>query len=141
MSLDLLAVQDSIVTKLNELPQNIYETTAPEDSKLPFDAAGIMLPYIVVEFSDMYESTGAAGIVSSAYDVKTSYIIVSCIGPTQRSSRQVAQAVRQKLTGYVPVNAGEMILAGGGQAYTTVNQKVSRYISQVAFTFQVNTVW
>lgn len=141
MSLNLLAVQDEITAKLRELPQTVYETSAPDDSKLAFDSNGILLPYIVVEFADMYESTQPGGIVSSIYDVKTSFILVQCTGPTERSARQVAQVVREKLAGFIPADAGEMILAGGGTAYTSPSPKVNRYTSELAFTFQVNTVW
>jgi hypothetical protein len=141
MSLNLLAVQDSIATKLKELSQDVYETAAPEDSKLRFDSSGMILPYIVIEYADMYEATGAAGIVSSRYDVKTSYVVVSCIAPTERSARQVAELVRDKLTGYTPTDAGELRLSGGGVAFTAQEAKPNRYIAELAFTFPVNIVW
>jgi len=141
MSLNLLAVQDDITAKLRELPQDVYETSAPDDTRLRFDVNGMVLPYIVVEYADMYESLNAAGIVSSKYDVKTSYIIVSCIGPTERSARQVAGMVRDKLTGYIPTDAGEMKLAGGGVSYATQEAKPNRFTSELAFTFPVNIVW
>lgn len=141
MSLNLLAVQDEITAKLRELPQDVYETTAPDDARLRFDANGMILPYIVVEFADMYDSPLAAGIVSNKYDVKTSYIVVSCVGPTERSARQVADVVRNKLTGFAPADAGEMSLAGGGLSYTVADSKPNRYVSELGFTFPVNTVW
>jgi hypothetical protein len=141
MSLNLLAVQDDIAAKLRELAQDVYETTAPDDSKLRFDSNGMILPYIVIEFSDMYDSLNASGILSSRFDVKTSYALVSCVAPTERSARQVAEVVRDKLTGYSPTDAGEMRLSGGGIAYSTKDSKPNRYISELAFTFPVNIVW
>jgi hypothetical protein len=141
MSLNLLAVQDEITDKLRELAQDVYETSAPDDSKLKFDTNGTILPYIVVEYADMYQAIGASGIVSSKYDVKTSYIVVSCVAPTQRSARQVAEVVREKLTGFIPADAGELKLSGGGATYTTPDSKPNRYIAELAFTFPVNTAW
>jgi hypothetical protein len=141
MSLNLLAVHDQIITKLKELPQDVYETAPPEDSKLRFDPSGMILPYIVVEFSDMYPSVGGAGIVSSKYDVGESYIIASCVGPTQRSSRQVADLVRDKLMGFQPTDGGELKLFGGGVGYTAEDPKPNRFISELGFSFLVNTVW
>ncbi len=141
MALDLLAVQDSIVSKLRELPQDVYETAVPDDSKLRFDANGMILPYIVIEYSDMYEMANANGILSSRMDTKMSYVIVSCIGPTERSARQVANLVRDKLTGFVPTDAGEMKLSGGGVSYTKPETKLNRYMNELAFTFPVNIVW
>lgn len=141
MSLNLMAVQDQIAAKLRELPQDVYETSAPDDSKLKFDANGTILPYIVVEYADMYESLEPGGLLSTRYDVKTSYIIVSCIAPTERSARQVAELVRDKLTGFTPEDAGELTQAGGGIAYVGQDVKPNRYISELAFTFPVNIVW
>lgn len=141
MSLNLLAVQDEITAKLRELPQDVYETSAPEDSKLHFDTNGMILPYIVIEFADMYDNPVEAGILSSKYNLKTSYIVVSCIGPTERSARQVAQVVRDKLTGFSPADAGELTLAGGGLSYTVADSKPNRYVAEIGFTFPVNTVW
>ena len=141
MSLNLLAVHDQIITKLRELPQDVYETAPPEDSKLKFDPSGMILPYIVVEFSDMYPTVGGAGIVSSKYDVGESYIIASCVAPTQRSSRQVADLVRAKLMGFQPDDGGELKLFGGGVGYTAEDPKPNRFISELGFSFLVNTVW
>lgn len=141
MSLNLLAVQDQIVAKLRELPQDVYETSAPDDSKLKFDTNGTILPYIVIEYADMYESLTSGSILSSRYDTKVSYVTISCVGPTERSSRQVAGLVRDKLTGFVPDDAGELVQSGGGIAYAGQDIKPNRYISQLAFTFPVNIVW
>ncbi len=141
MALALLPTQDDIVAKLGELAQDIYETSAPDDSKLRFDGSGMILPYIVLEFSDMYDVAGASGILSTRFDTKASYVIVSCVGPTERSVRQVAELVRDKLTGYIPVGAGEMKLSGGGVNYAQAENKPNRYVSELAFTFPVNIVW
>ena len=141
MSLNLLAVQDEITAKLRELPQDVYETSAPDDSKLKFDTNGMILPYIVIEFADMYDSPQDAGIISTRYNLKTSYAVVSCVAPTERSARQVADMVRNKLTGYSPVDAGELSLAGGGLSYTVADSKPNRFVSELGFTFPVNTVW
>lgn len=141
MSLNILAVHDQIATKLKELPQDVYETSAPDDSKLRFNANGMILPYIVIEYSDMYPAPEGRGIVSSKYDVGQSFIIVSCVGPTERSVRQVADLVRDKLTGFKPTDAGELTPSGGGVGYTAQDPKPNRYITELGFTFMVNTVW
>lgn len=141
MSLNLLAVQDQITAKLREIPQDVYETSAPDDSKLRFDASGMILPYAVIEFADMYEGGYAKSILGAQYHVGESFIIVSCVGPTERSSRQVADLVRQKLTGFIPEDAGELRFAGGNRYFTAQDAKPNRYVSEVSFTFPVNTIW
>lgn len=141
MSLNLLAVQDEITAKLKEIPQDVYESAAPDDSKLRFDTDGTILPYVVVEFSDMYESNVPGGIMSSKYDVSEAYLVVSCIAPTQRSARQVADVVRGKLAGFTPADSGELRIAGGSRYFTTQDARPNRYAAEVAFTHSVNTVW
>lgn len=140
MSLDLLAVHDQITAKLRELPQDVYETTAPDDSKLRFDASGNILPYIVVTYSDMYESTDSNGVVGTRYDTKVSFADIICVGPTERSARQVANVVRDKLLGFIPSDAGELRLEGG-TSYATKDNKPNRYSAEISFAFPVNTVW
>jgi hypothetical protein len=141
MSLNLLDIQDEIIEKLKEIPQDVYETSAPDDSKLKFDPSGNILPYVVVEFSDMQELGVGNGITSSKYNPMQSYIIVSCIGPTERSTRQVADVVRNKLTGFIPEDAGELRLAVGSRVATLQDTRPNRYSSEVAFVFIANTVW
>jgi hypothetical protein len=141
MSLDLLSIQDEITAKLKEIPQDVYETTAPDDSKLKFDPSGMILPYVVIEYSDMYPGIERGGIISSRYDVGRAYAIVSCVGPTQRSARQVANVVRDKLTGFIPADAGEMVPSGGSISYTEADAKPNRFVAELSFTLPVNTVW
>lgn len=141
MSLNLLAVQDDITAELRTLPQDVYETSAPDDSKLRFDANGMVLPYIVIEFADLYPSINGNGIVSSKYDLKESFVVISCIGPTERSARQVANMVRSTLTGYTPVDSGQLVQAGGSISYASQDSKPNRYIAELTFTFSTNTVW
>lgn len=140
MSLDLLSVQDEITAKLRELPQDIYETVAPDDSKLRFDSSGNILPYVVVMYSDMYESMDSNNIIGTRYNTKVSYADVVCVGPTERSARQVANVVRDKLLGFKPNDAGELSLEGG-TAYATKDNKPNRFSAEVSFAFPVNTVW
>lgn len=141
MSLNLLAVHDQITAKLQELPQDVYETAAPDDSKLAFDANGNLLPYIVVQFSDMYPSSTGNGVVGAQYDVGQSYIVVTCVSTNQRACRQVADSVRSKLTGFSPSDAGELRPAGGSIQYANPDSKPNRYVTEVGFTFPVNTAW
>lgn len=140
MSLNLLAVQDQITAKLDELAQDVYETAAPDDSKLSFDASGNLLPYIVIQYADMYPGNGN-GITGARYNSGQSYAVVTCVSGNQRASRQVADLVRDKLTGFSPTDAGELRLAGGTIDYSNPDAKPNRYVTEVGFTFVVNTAW
>ncbi len=141
MSLDLLAVQDQITAKVNELSQDVYETSVPEDTKIKMGANGLFLPYIVIIYSDMQESAFGRGILSSRYNTGTSFCVVECTAPTERAARQVANLVRDKLTGFIPIDAGELRLIGGN-TYANVDATSipKKYISELSFVFTVNTV-
>jgi len=141
LSLDLLAIQDDIVAELNELPQDVYVTAVPDDTKVPHGANGLFLPYIVVLFADVKEMASGNGITSVRHNPGISYCVVQVHSPTERAARQVANLVRDKLTGYKPNDAGEMRLSGGRTYGTVENNAVpKKYISEVAYTFVVNTV-
>jgi hypothetical protein len=141
MSLDLLAVQDQIVTQLETMAQDVYVTAVPDDSKVQHGAGGLFLPYVVVLFADMKEAASGNGITSVRHNPGISYCVVETYAPTERAARQVSNIVRDKLTGFKPTDAGELRLAGG-KTYSTVayNSVPKKYVSEVAFTFIVNTV-
>ena len=141
MSLDLLSIQDEIVNELNDLPQDVFVTAVPDDSKVPHGANGLFLPYIVALFSDMKEMASGNGITSVRHNPGISYCVIQTYAPTERAARQVSNLVRDKLTGFKPNDAGELRLSGG-KTYSTVetNAVPKKYVSEVAFTFVVNTV-
>jgi hypothetical protein len=141
MSLDLLAVQDQIVTRLETMAQDIYVTGVPEDSKVQHGPNGLFLPYVVALFSDMKESASGNGITSVRHNPGISYCVIQTYAPTERAARQVSNIVRDKLTGFKPTDAGELRLAGG-KTYSTVEDRAvpKKYVSEVAFMFIVNTV-
>lgn len=141
MSMNLLAVQDQITAKLNELAQDVYETSAPEDSKLNFDSSGNMLPFIVVQYSDMYPTGVNGSILSAKYDVAQAYVLVSCVATQERAARQIADLVRDKLTGFQPDDAGELRFAGGSIEYSEPYTKSGTYSADVSFILNVNTAW
>ena len=138
MALSLVPVQDQITTKLKELPQDVYENGVPSDSQLRFDN-GMMLPYIAPFYGSYAQAADGRGIVSTRYDLGESYCIVECVGPNERSARLVADAVRDKLTGFIPEDAGE--LRPVSRMSTVIPDYTSsppRYIVEVAFRYAVN---
>lgn len=141
MSLNLVAVTDQITEKLRELPQDVYETAAPDDSKLRFDASGRLLPYIVVQYSDMYPTGTGNSIVGAQYDAAQSYALITCVSENERASRQVADAVRNKIVGFQPTDAGQIRFEGGSITYASAEGKTKRYVVEAGYLFQVNTVW
>ena len=139
MSLSLLPVEDQIITKLKELPQSVYENGVPDDTSLVYSNK-VMLPFIVPFFGGYARALDGRGITSSRQDLGESYVSIQCVGPTERSSRQVADIVREKMTGFIPEDAGEMIPSGGSRYVTPdFSSRPAKYISEVTFRYAVNT--
>lgn len=142
MALSLLPVQDQIVVKLNELPQQVFESGVPDDTLLAYSTEGKLLPFVVAAFSGFVQLPMERGITGARQDMGRSYLLVSCIGPSERSARQVADLVLEKLTGFKPTDSGELQPEPTGRPYIVYdsNAKPLRYVSEVAFGFPVNTV-
>lgn len=139
MGLSLIPIQDEIVAKLKELPQDVYENGVPEDAKLVY-SNGTMLPFIVPFFGGYAQAIDGRGITSVRQDLGESWVVVQCVGPTERSARQVADLVRDKLIGFIPNDAGELRPTGNSRLLTPdFSSRPVRYISEVIFRYPVNT--
>lgn len=139
MGLSLLPIEDQIITKLKELPQTVYENGVPDDANLAYSNS-TMLPFIVPFFGGFARALDGRGITSVRQDLGESYIIIQCVGPTERSSRQVADLVRNKMTGFTPSDAGEMVPASNSRYVTPdFSSRPAKYISEVTFRYAVNT--
>jgi hypothetical protein len=123
------------------MSQDIYVTAVPDDTKINHGTSGLFLPYVVVLFADVKESASGNGITSVRHNPGISYCVAQAYAPTERAARQVANILRDKLTGFKPNDAGELRLSGG-RTYSNVesNAVPKKYVSEVAFTFIVNTV-
>jgi hypothetical protein len=139
MTLSLLPTQDAITAKLKELPQTVYENTVPTDDILEY-SEGQMLPFIVPIYGGYSRAMVGRGITSVRHDLGESFVSVACVGPTERSARQVADLVLNKLTGFKPVNASELTPAPSTGSLVFDNSiKPIKYISELTFMFYVNT--
>ena len=139
--MSLLNVQDAIVAELATLSQTVYDDGVPEDTRLVFDPSGMLLPYIVVEHSGATMTPDGQPITGVKDASSEASVSVMCIGPTQRSSRQVAELVRQKLTGFSGVEFGELKPVSAPYTYIDGRTQPVRYVSEIVFGFTLNSVW
>lgn len=139
--MSLLNAQDAIVAQLSTLAQSVYDDGVPEDTRLQFDTNGMLLPYIVVEHAGVTAMAAGQPITGVADGSGESSVTILCIGPTQRSSRQVAALVRQKLTGFKPEASGELRPISAPYTYIDGNARPVRYVSEIVFSFALNNVW
>jgi hypothetical protein len=135
----LLTIQDAIVARLNELAQDVYDDGVPEETKLRFSTDGILLPYLIVEHAGLVaKDMPISGVMGASGQ---SSVTVLCIGPNQRSSRQVAGLVREKLTGFKTSGSGELTPNLAPYTYVDGNARPIRYVTEVSFDFITDTVW
>lgn len=142
MSLALLPVQDAIVTKLSELAQTVYENAVPDDELLEHSVDGMMLPFIVIRHSGFIQPANERGITGPKQDLARSFAEIMCVGPTERSSRQVLDLVTDKLTGFQPTGGSILTPEGIGKPYVVYDTsgKASKFVSDITFSYAVNTV-
>ena len=142
MALSLLPVHDQITAKLEELPQTVYATGVPDDATLEYDASGLLLPYIVPSFSGLIQNRLERGITGPRQDMGRSYVSVMCVGPTERSVRQVFDLLTVKLTGFTTSDAGFLTPETSGKPYTIydANSKPPKHVIDITYSFAVNTV-
>jgi hypothetical protein len=139
MGLSLIPIEDQIVAELKEMPQTVYENGVPDDAQLEY-SNGTLLPFIVPFFGGYSRSLEGRGITSVRHDLGESFIIVQCIGPTERSSRQVADAVREKMTGFQPEDGGPLTpTINNRPVLPDFSSRPAKYISEVTFRYSVNT--
>lgn len=142
MALSMLPIQDQITTKVRELNQDVYDNGVPEDGSLNYTTDGVMLPFIVLRFSGFVQVPTERGITGPREDLGRSYVEAVCVGPNERSVRQVADLVVDKLTGFQPTDGGLLMPEVTGKPYVVYdsNSRPVKYVSEIGFTFAVNTV-
>jgi len=142
MALSILPIQDEITNKLKELNQDVYENSVPDDTSLAQDSSGVMLPFIVIVHSSMTQRANERGITGPRQDTGRCYADVMCVGPNERSARQVLDLVVDKLTGFQPNDAGILMIETSGKPYTTYDggARPVKYVAEASFYYSVNTV-
>lgn len=139
--MSLLDIQDEIVFRLRELPQDVYDDGVPDETKLKFSPDGIMLPYLIVEHSGVTSNPTGVPITGIKGASGRSAVTILCVGPTQRSSRQVSAMIREKLVGFKPTTAGELVPSMAPFSYLDGSARPIRYVTELTFDFITNDVW
>lgn len=142
MALAMVPINNQITTKLKELPQDVYETSIPDDSVVRYDTNGLMLPYIVAVYSGFVQLNMERGITGPRQDLGQAYARFMCVAPTDQAARVVADAVTDKLTGFQPTDAGMLMPEVVGKPYAMYdsNSRPMKYVVEVTYKYAVNTV-
>jgi hypothetical protein len=136
MSLETTPTEDDIVARIStQVIPRVVDTEVPE-------ATTVAVPYILIEWGGPVRSEQDHHITSTVNDTLIGYGTFTVVSSDARSAKQVADKLRKALTGYRPVDSGEMILEGGvtySNATTTV--KPNRFYRSLAYSWRTNLSW
>lgn len=146
MTMDLHAVQQDIKNYLEqEVGLVVYDTAIPSTNDEPSTSDGIPTSYIVIRFSDSWPS-GSGSLGGARLDEMYTIIDVLVVSPDPGESREIAygaDGVKDILTGYTPIDSGEMSSKRGTRSYVVgdgTTAKPRRFISTVSFSVPINTI-
>jgi hypothetical protein len=141
MALDMKPIEDAILTRLNTLPQEFYDTEVP-DGVTPPVSGTLVKPYGVVYFGGPVRTGTDRHLTSSRNDTNTGFCTVQIVAQRAGDVRSVADRVTDLMTGYIPPDAGEMTLAGS-MGYSSARNETgpTMYYREIGFTYMCNLVW
>lgn len=146
MTMNLYATQQDILAYLRaEADFEIFDTNMPEGDLEPTSDAGYAEGYATIRFNDAVKIPQFGAVGGARHDEMYSLIDVLCVAPDPDEARAIAygqDGVADILTGYAPVDAGELTRQSGGQVFVRGDgtaTKPTRYIAMVSFRMIVNT--
>lgn len=146
MTMDLFTTQQDVFNYLTaQADFAIYDTSLPGAQDEPLSSNGYMVGYAVMRFNDAVKIPQKGAFGGARWDEMYSLIDVLCVGATPDEAREVAygiDGVADLLTGYTPVDAGQLTRQSGGQVFVVGDGTATtptRYIARVSFRMVVNT--
>ncbi len=151
MTLNLYATQQDVLLHAQTAlaPTQVYLTDFPDsESELP-GLNGVAAPYVTLRVNDALRTTATSAggaIGGSRYDEMYTLFDFLCAAPDPNSSTLLAYGpggVADVMQGYVPVDAGPLERAGGGQVFVVrdgTGARPSNFIARVSFKCLVNMV-
>ncbi|UPU15962.1 portal protein [Stenotrophomonas virus Jojan60] len=141
MTIEMVTAEADILNRLTTgmSPVPVIDTEVPDEA---VDVSMDFTPRVYVIWGGPIARTrrGSKGIVGVRKDLMTSYCIIRIATPDAPTLRVLYNKVFNLMTGFKPVNSGEMT-PEAGMAYTNGNATVkpTRYYREIAFTFPTNT--
>jgi len=150
MTLDLYATQQDVYAYAQaNLAVQVFHTNYPSGELEPFGENGVMAPYAVLRVNDALRvvSTQNGGSIAGARaDEMYTLFDFLCVAPDGDTATLLAYGpggVADTMQGFVPVDAGPLVRAGGGQVFVVndgTGARPSNVIARVSFRCQVNMI-
>lgn len=146
MTMNLYATQEDILAYLKaEADFEVFDTNYPDGDREPTSDSGILEDYAVIRFNDGVKIPQIGAVGGARWDEMYTLIDVLCVAADPTDARSLAygvDGVADILTGYVPVDAGQLTRQSGGQVFVRGDgtaTKPTRYVAIVSFRVLVNT--
>ncbi len=151
MTLNLYATQQDVLLHAQTAlaPTQVYLTDYPSAEVEPFGENGVMSAYAVLRVNDALRTTTSrkgGNIGGPRYDEMYTLFDFLCVGSDGDAATLLAYGpggVADVMQGYVPVDAGPLERAGGGQVFVVkdgTGARPSNVIARVSFRCLVNMV-
>ncbi len=139
MSLDTEPTEKDIKTRIETLfpgTPRVWVSAVPDNVPTP------QTPYCVLYFGSPVRTGSDHHITSTRNDTLRGFVTVQWISRDDESCRAMANKTRNLLTGYRPVDSGEMILEGGG-SYSSANGgvKPTLFYRETGYSYRTNLSW
>ena len=147
MTMNLFATQQDVLAFLTaQADFAVYDTDYPEVADEPVTPNGYATAYAVIRFNDAVKVPQYGSVGGARWEEMYSLVDVLCVGPTPADARDLAygpDGVADILTGYVPVDAGELSRESGGQVFVRgdgTSTLPRRFIAVCSFRTLVNMI-
>lgn len=106
---NIVETQDDIVARVKFILPNhpVLEDTLPDDTALPRDENGQLIPYVVLRFGPIRAKRREKSMMGPRHDGYFGTVDVMCVAPNGRMARLANQIAIDGLIGYKPNNGTE----------------------------------
>ena len=128
-------IYDDILARLETFVESAtIVRSAMEGEELEASSGGLFPPYVVVTFGGPIESARDRHITNRRMNGLKSWVVATAVAPIDVDALRVKNQVIDALWGYIPTDAGEMILSGGTSQSTSSEQtRPHKYLHTVMF--------
>ena len=138
--LDPTPVFDDIETKVREIvgPIQVFVAEVPEDADIPV-SNGKPQPFVAVFPGGPIRAARGHHIANSRWDTTILFWTILVSAPRADIARKYKGMLIDGLTGYRPVDSGELVLAGGNTPFRASNEvRPTQYLDEVQFSVRSN---
>lgn len=141
MTIEMVSAEQDILSRLTTgmAPVPVFDVETP-DGDLDDVGDAEFTPFVAVIWGGPILDKRDRGIVSVRRDLMQSYVIVRIVTPDSDTNRLLYNKAFDLLTGFYPVNSGELS-PEAGMAYTNGNGQVkpTRYYREISYSYKTNT--